>query len=91
MTLGEYLEQWIDATLRSRVASGRLRPSTFDSYRGCVRKHITPVLGSEPLTALRPRAIRKWLRLKLEEQSPRHRCLAEHCSISSPGFAQSPA
>ncbi len=56
---------------RSDVAvalrSGRLKPSTLDSYRDVVERHITPVLGKEPLGKLTPAKVRSWISAKQTE------------------------
>ena len=70
-TLGAYLDQWVTTTLASRVASGRLKASTADSYADMVRLHITPELGAVPLDKLTPARIRTWLTAKQRETSAR--------------------
>ena len=47
LTVGEYLEQWLDG----RVA---LRPSTRRSYEGHLRLHLIPGIGRVLLDDLRP-------------------------------------
>ena len=49
--MGEYLEQWLEAYVRINVA-----PTTFLPYANCGRRHLTPALGSIPLTKLRARS-----------------------------------
>lgn len=73
VTLGRYLEQWCGVTLPSRVRAGRLKPSTLDSYRDVVERHITPALGSEPLAKLTPAKVRAWVSAKQVEPSARQR------------------
>jgi integrase len=70
-TLGAYLDQWCAVTLPARVRAGRLKPSTFDSYRDVVERHIVPTLGKEPLTKLTPAKVRAWLSAKQIEPSAR--------------------
>jgi len=53
LTLGEYLEEWLDH------ASSRVRPSTWQGYATMVRRHITPVLGNVPLSQLTPRHVQR--------------------------------
>ena len=48
-SLGPYLERWLDAR---RLAG--LRPTTIDSYRRNLTRHVVPVLGRKRLQALRP-------------------------------------
>ena len=70
-TVAGYLAQWTSVTLPSRVRSGRLKPSTFDSYRDVVERHIVPTLGKEPLAKLTPAKVRAWLSAKQIEPSGR--------------------
>lgn len=53
ITLGEYLPEWLRAHSRS------VRPSTAESYRGHIARHITPLLGGIPLGKLQPRDVRR--------------------------------
>lgn len=71
VTLGAYLEQWIAVTLPTRVRAGRLKPSTFDSYRDVVERHIVPAIGKEPLAKLTPAKVRAWISAKQIEPSSR--------------------
>jgi Phage integrase, N-terminal SAM-like domain len=48
ITLGEYLERWLDH-MRTRV-----RPRTLERYASIVRGHLTPALGAVPLAKLHP-------------------------------------
>lgn len=54
-TVGQYLEQWLEAYVRISVA-----PTTFLPYATCVRRHLTPALGGIPLTKLRPLHIQRY-------------------------------
>ena len=47
-TLAEYLEKWLDGL------TTRLRPSTVDGYRRCM-KYVTPVLGGRRLDHVTPK------------------------------------
>jgi integrase len=49
-TLAAYLERWI----AHREAIGKLRPKTASTYRGYVRREITPRIGSLQLAQVRP-------------------------------------
>jgi integrase len=71
VTLGAYLGQWCAVTLPARVRAGRLKPSTFDSYRDVVERHIVPSLGRERLAKLTPAKVRAWLSAKQIEPSAR--------------------
>jgi integrase len=48
ITLGEYLERWLEDIRPS------LAPSTSQTYQFFVNRHIKPTLGQIPLTQLRP-------------------------------------
>jgi integrase len=71
VTVAGYLAQWCDVTLSSRVRSGRLKASTFDSYRDVVERHIVPTLGKEPLAKLTPAKVRTWMSSKQVEVGAR--------------------
>ncbi len=53
MTVAEYLRFWLDH-MRFRV-----RPTTFDGYRGICELHVIPHLGSLPLADLHPLVIQR--------------------------------
>jgi integrase len=71
VTVAGYLAQWCDVSLPSRVRSGRLKASTFDSYRDVVERHIVPTLGKEPLAKLTPAKVRAWMSSKQVEVGAR--------------------
>lgn len=61
-TLERYLTSvWLPFTLPQRVEAGKLAPSTLDSYRDMVEKHIVPHLGKVRLVDLSTAHIRAWL------------------------------
>jgi len=49
LTLGEYLQRWLEDS-----AAQRVRPKTLRDYRLLVERHIAPALGHIPLSALQP-------------------------------------
>jgi integrase len=55
LTVGVFLEQWLEA-VRPRV-----RPLTFDCYRGVVRRHLEPGLGHLSLARLSPQQTQLFL------------------------------
>lgn len=69
-TLERYLEGWLTVTLRQRVAAGRMRERTLDSYRYLVEMHIIPHLGGVRLVDLGTAHIRAWL-LELADKPSR--------------------
>lgn len=67
LSLGDYLEQWLEQSCRPR-----LRETTLRSYRHYVRKHIIPALGRTPLAHLTPAQVEALLNAKLRDGlSPR--------------------
>src|SRR5687768_16503911 len=46
-TLGEYLADWL------QLQRSQLQPSTWESYRVYVERHLIPALGETPLEELR--------------------------------------
>jgi integrase len=76
VTVAAYLTQWCEVTLPSRVRSGRLKPSTLDSYRDVVERHILPRLGKEPLGKLTPAMVRSWISAKQIEVGARGKVLS---------------
>ena len=49
VTVGEYLQEWLSVHALPNTA-----PKTFRRYEQLVRVHVLPVVGSIPLTKLRP-------------------------------------
>jgi len=58
-TVAKYLTIWLDA------AGTTTRPQTLSGYKQIVRDHITPSLGRNKLSALRPDAIQRLYAAKL--------------------------
>src|SRR5205085_2565303 len=56
MTVGEYLDRWLDTTAKMCV-----RPTTLVRYRQLVKLRIKPRLGGYPLAKLTPDAVMAWL------------------------------
>lgn len=59
-TLAEFLKLWL-----RDYAKPNLSPRGFERYESIVRVHLTPNLGSIPLTQLRPEHIQKYYTAKL--------------------------
>src|SRR4051812_46306806 len=55
LTLGEWLQTWLVENAKSSV-----RPSTYTAYCRIVRQHLTPILGSTLLQALRPGHVKQY-------------------------------
>lgn len=67
--LREYGQDWLGATLRTRVEMKRLAPATWHFYRDLWVTHIEPDLGHIRLDALTPGVVRGWLRTKAASSS----------------------
>lgn len=67
VALERYLDQWVNVTLKQRVAAGKMAESTRISYADHVRLHIVPHIGGEQLTKLSPARLREWL-LELQKK-----------------------
>jgi integrase len=57
--VGAYLEQWLEDVVQPQV-----RRRTYEAYRTCVERHITPALGKKQLRNLTPVDIRTLLNSK---------------------------
>ena len=55
MTLGEWLEKWLESYVKVNCA---LR--TYDGYHSVVKNHLVPNLGMIPLTQLKPQQIQQY-------------------------------
>jgi integrase len=53
LTVGEYLEKWLDAS------SKRVKQRTFARYSELLRLHVLPIVGSLPLAKLKPLHLEK--------------------------------
>jgi len=56
ITLGEYLEAWL-----TTVVVHRIRPTTYETYEGLVRRHLIPGLGDRKLGTLTVKDVRAFL------------------------------
>ncbi len=61
MTVGQYLQRWLDDYVRLSVA-----PKTLRLYEDIVRRHAGPALGAIALTRLRPQHIQAYYSKLLE-------------------------
>lgn len=57
MTLGEWLDQWLEELVAPSV-----RESTLEGYRHYIQYHIKPRLGSKPISKITPDDVRKLYR-----------------------------
>ncbi len=61
ITVAEYLERWLDDSVRSR-----LRPKTYRGYEQLVRLHLVPELGRLKPSKLMPMHVQRLMNAKLE-------------------------
>jgi|SRR5215211_360159 len=62
LTMGEYLERWLEDSVR-----GSVKVTTYQSYGSLVRLHVCPTLGGTKLSALTPAHLQGLYRSKLDE------------------------
>jgi len=62
MTVGEFLDMWLD-----RIAKPRVRAQTFKGYEVNVRVHLKPAIGRIPLDKLEPMHVQDLIDRKLRE------------------------
>ena len=55
MTLGEWLDRWINEYMIFTI-----RESTLDSYKAMIKNQIKPYLGDRPLSALTTQELQKF-------------------------------
>ncbi|MGB9825525.1 MAG: N-terminal phage integrase SAM-like domain-containing protein, partial [Desulfofundulus sp.] len=60
-TLGEWLDKWLTA-----YKKGKLKPSTYESYKMLIDTHIKPALGNIPLAKLQAHMLQDFYNEKLE-------------------------
>src|ERR687894_3036650 len=63
LTLGEYMERWLNDSVRDSV-----KERTYDGYAHVAHRHIIPALGSVKLDALTPAHIQALYRKKLDAE-----------------------
>src|SRR5215211_4491511 len=61
MSVGNYLEQWLETAVR-----GTVRPRTYERYRSIVQVHLVPAIGRVKLKSLTPAHVRGLYRQKLD-------------------------
>jgi integrase len=59
LTLGQFLDQWMEHS-----AKPRLKPSTFESYKHYVQRHLKPALGTRPIARLSAQEVQALLNEK---------------------------
>ncbi len=53
LTLGDYAARFLKAV------AAELKQSTWDDYDGCIRRHLTRLLGDKPLADIRARDVKE--------------------------------
>jgi integrase len=61
-TVAEWMTFWVES-----IASGKVRPSTLDGYRGYIRNRIVPALGHHRLDKLQPEHLEAFYRRSLDD------------------------
>jgi len=80
-TVGQYLDRWL-----ADVARPNVRSSTFESYAGHVRNHLTPAIGHLPLPKLTPQHVQVLMNAKLAAGlSPRTVTYSGRCCVARSG------
>lgn len=52
LTVGEYLDYWLNTVLHQQVRNSKLKESTLSGYKNMVNKHLKPALGGYILKEL---------------------------------------
>ncbi len=60
-------QKFVEGPWRQEVAIG-LKPSTRDGYEWCLRKHLLPYFGDDPLTAITRAAVKAFIAKKAKQQ-----------------------
>jgi integrase len=65
LTVGEFLDQWLEEFVKSSAA-----PRTLESYTEITVAHIKPLLGRIPLAKLSPLDVQRLVNEKMTEREP---------------------
>ncbi|MBN2839725.1 MAG: site-specific integrase [Coriobacteriia bacterium] len=57
MTVGQWLDEWLDTYVEPRLRDGELARSTVAGYRGHVRRYLKPEIGALELRRLGPEQV----------------------------------
>jgi len=71
LTLGKYLDSWLEDCLRPLVDAGKMVHSTFVRYEGIANNHLKPALGYRKLKTLTRAEVRRLYTEKDKALSPR--------------------
>lgn len=64
ITFDEFAQKWL-----KDYPPARVKPTTYRSYRGMVKWHLTPVFGSQRLTDIMPDQVQAYMAKSLREKS----------------------
>jgi integrase len=70
LTVGKYLDHWLEDCVKSLVEAGKMAHSTFIRYEGIVNNHLKPALGHHKLKNLSRAEVRRLYKEK-NKRSPR--------------------
>jgi integrase len=71
LTVGKYLDHWLEDCVKSLVEAGKMAHSTFIRYEGIVNNHLKPALGHRKLKDLGRAEVRRLYKEKGKAFSPR--------------------
>src|SRR5215213_8116609 len=71
LTVGEWMDRWLEDCLKPLVEAGKLVHSTFVRYEGIANNHLKPTLGHRKLKTLTRAEIRRLYNEKSKTLSPR--------------------
>ena len=71
LTVGEWMDRWLEDCLKPLVEAGKMVHSTFVRYEGIANNHLKPTLGHRKLKTLPRAEIRRLYNEKSKTLSPR--------------------
>jgi len=81
LTVAEYLERWLEDSLKPLVDAGKMAHSTYVRYAGIVKRHINPVLGRKKLRELCRAEVRALLEAARDERNEALYVVAVHTGL----------
>jgi integrase len=71
LTVGKYLDHWLEDCVKSLVEAGKMAHSTFIRYKGIVNNHLKPALGHRKIKDLCRAEVRRLYKEKGKALAPR--------------------
>jgi len=71
LTVGEWMDRWLEDCLKPLVEAGKMAHSTFVRYEGIANNHLKPTLGHKKLKTLTRAEVRRLYNEKSNRLSPR--------------------